>query len=185
MSTQSLYSRPSIDPISRLWCKRQFCNPSTGRQHFQVTIQYVGLPSSLFPVAWTTSTEGLLFTLCNGTGFKFGRAIAQAANRRLSTATGLVRARVRHMGFVVNKVALGQVFSEYFGFPCNFSFHLLLHSHLHPGLVQWASSGQYSKWTQSHANSGNSKETLNLLLSDQQMATAAKGILPAQHIDAF
>jgi hypothetical protein len=26
------------------------------------------------------------------------------------------------MGFVVDKVALGQVFSEYFGFPCQ-SFH--------------------------------------------------------------
>jgi hypothetical protein len=23
-----------------------------------------------------------------------------------------------HVGFVVDKVALGQVFSEYFGFPC-------------------------------------------------------------------
>jgi hypothetical protein len=27
--------------------------------------------------------------------------------------------------FVVDKVALGQVFSEYFGFPCQFSFHQL------------------------------------------------------------
>jgi hypothetical protein len=35
------------------------------------------------------------------------------------------------VGFVVNKVALGQVFSEYFGFPCQFSFHLLLHIHHH------------------------------------------------------
>jgi hypothetical protein len=26
--------------------------------------------------------------------------------------------------FVVDKVALGQVFSEYFGFPCQSSFHL-------------------------------------------------------------
>jgi hypothetical protein len=26
-----------------------------------------------------------------------------------------------HVGFVVDKVALGQVFSEYFGFPCQFS----------------------------------------------------------------
>jgi hypothetical protein len=26
-------------------------------------------------------------------------------------------------------VALGQVFSEYFGFPCKFSFHRLLHTH--------------------------------------------------------
>jgi hypothetical protein len=33
------------------------------------------------------------------------------------------------MGFVVDKVALGQVFSEYFGFPCQFSFHRLLHIH--------------------------------------------------------
>jgi hypothetical protein len=31
----------------------------------------------------------------------------------------------------VNTVALGQVFSEYFGFPCQFSFHRLLHIHHH------------------------------------------------------
>jgi hypothetical protein len=29
------------------------------------------------------------------------------------------------VGFVVDKMALGQVFSEYFEFPCQFSFHLL------------------------------------------------------------
>jgi hypothetical protein len=28
-----------------------------------------------------------------------------------------------HVGFVVDKVALGQVFSEYFGFLCQSSFH--------------------------------------------------------------
>jgi hypothetical protein len=28
--------------------------------------------------------------------------------------------------FVVDKVALGQVFFEYFGFPCQFLFHELL-----------------------------------------------------------
>jgi hypothetical protein len=33
------------------------------------------------------------------------------------------------VGFVVGKVALGQVFSEYFGFPFQFSFHRLLHTH--------------------------------------------------------
>jgi hypothetical protein len=33
------------------------------------------------------------------------------------------------MGFVVDKVALGQVVSEYFGFPCQFSFLRLLHIH--------------------------------------------------------
>jgi hypothetical protein len=34
------------------------------------------------------------------------------------------------VGFVVDKMALGQVFSEYFGFPCQFSFHQLLHNHI-------------------------------------------------------
>jgi hypothetical protein len=33
------------------------------------------------------------------------------------------------MGFVVDKVALGQVLSEYFGFPCQFAFHRLFHIH--------------------------------------------------------
>jgi hypothetical protein len=41
--------------------------------------------------------------------------------------------------FVVDKVALGQVLSEYFGFPCQFSFHQLLHIHHHtssgPGTI--------------------------------------------------
>jgi hypothetical protein len=31
------------------------------------------------------------------------------------------------MGFVVDKVALGHVFSKYFGFPCQFSFSQMLH----------------------------------------------------------
>jgi hypothetical protein len=34
-----------------------------------------------------------------------------------------------HVGFVVDKMAPGQVFSKYFGFPCQFSFHQLLHTH--------------------------------------------------------
>jgi hypothetical protein len=36
-----------------------------------------------------------------------------------------------HVGFMVDKVALGQVFSENFGFPCQFASHRLLHNH-HP-----------------------------------------------------
>jgi hypothetical protein len=35
------------------------------------------------------------------------------------------------VGFVVDKVALGQIFSEYFGFPCQFLFHRLLYTHHH------------------------------------------------------
>jgi hypothetical protein len=41
--------------------------------------------------------------------------------------------------FVMDKLALGQVFSEEnFGFPCQSTFHLLLHNHLHyhPSLAQ-------------------------------------------------
>jgi hypothetical protein len=34
-----------------------------------------------------------------------------------------------HMGFVVDKMAMGQVFSEYFGFPRQFSFPRLIHTH--------------------------------------------------------
>jgi hypothetical protein len=36
----------------------------------------------------------------------------------IATAAAWVRALSDHVGFVVDKVALGQVFSEYFGFPC-------------------------------------------------------------------
>jgi hypothetical protein len=36
-----------------------------------------------------------------------------------------------HVGFVGDTVELGQVFSEYFGFPCQPSFHQLLHNHHH------------------------------------------------------
>jgi hypothetical protein len=43
-----------------------------------------------------------------------------------------------HVRFVVDKMALGQVFSEYFGFPCRSSFHKFLYITItyHPGLVQ-------------------------------------------------
>jgi hypothetical protein len=34
-----------------------------------------------------------------------------------------------HVGFLVETVALGQVFSEHLGFPCQFSFHRVLHTH--------------------------------------------------------
>jgi hypothetical protein len=42
--------------------------------------------------------------------------------------------RLHHVGFVMDKVALGQIFFQYFGFPCQFSSHRLLHAdHLTPG----------------------------------------------------
>jgi hypothetical protein len=56
-------------------------------------------------------------------------AIAQAVSRRIPRRRTRFEPRSGHVGFVVDKVALGRVFSEYFGFPCQFSFHRLLHTH--------------------------------------------------------
>jgi hypothetical protein len=63
-----------------------------------------------------------------------GRAVAQRLDagfppRRPGFAYG------QHVGFVMDKAAPGQVFSEYFGFPCQ-SFHRFLHYHNYPGLTQ-------------------------------------------------
>jgi hypothetical protein len=67
----------------------------------------------------------------------YGRAIAEAISCWLPTAAARVRAQVWQVGFVVDKVASGQVFSEYFGLPCqNRSFHQLLHAHNHRGQVK-------------------------------------------------
>jgi hypothetical protein len=38
--------------------------------------------------------------------------------------------RFTNVGCMVDKVAPGQVFSEYVGFACQFSFHQMLHTHL-------------------------------------------------------
>jgi hypothetical protein len=54
--------------------------------------------------------------------YQISRAIAQAV-------AGFPPRRPKSgHGFVVEKVALGQVFSEYFGFSCQSSFHQLLHN---------------------------------------------------------
>jgi hypothetical protein len=58
-----------------------------------------------------------------------GHAVAQAVSRWPGIASG------QHVGFLVDKAALGQIFSEYFGFPCQ-SFHQFLHHHNHPRLAQ-------------------------------------------------
>jgi hypothetical protein len=55
-----------------------------------------------------------------------GRVIAQAV---LPPRRAGFKPRSSHVGFVVDKVALGKVFSFYFGFPCQFLFHRLLHTH--------------------------------------------------------
>jgi hypothetical protein len=44
-------------------------------------------------------------------------------------AAARVRAQVMSCGICGGQSGIGQVFSEYFGFPCQFSFHRLLHIH--------------------------------------------------------
>jgi hypothetical protein len=78
-----------------------------------------------------------LFTKQN-VRLRSGRAVAKAVGRWLPTVAARVRVRTEHVGFMVDKAALEQVFSEYFGFPCQSSFHQFLHHHNHPGLAQWA-----------------------------------------------
>jgi hypothetical protein len=81
-------------------------------------------------------------------------AIAQVVSRRFPTAAARVRSQVRsgHVEFVPDENKLGQVFSEYFGFPCQFSFHRLLHIHHHLSSIIWGwynrpNSGRRTKWT--------------------------------------
>jgi hypothetical protein len=64
-----------------------------------------------------------------------GLAVAQAVSRWLSTAAAQVRVRAEHVVFVVDKAARGHVFSEYFSFPCQLSFHQFLHHNNHPELA--------------------------------------------------
>jgi hypothetical protein len=64
-----------------------------------------------------------------------GRAIAEAVSRWLPTAAAWVHSRVWSSGICGGQSGGGQIFSEYFGFPCH-SFHQILHPHNHPGQVQ-------------------------------------------------
>jgi hypothetical protein len=73
---------------------------------------------------------------------QMGRAIAQAISRRLPTAAARLRGLCSHVSFVMDKVTLGQVFSEYFGFPCQSSFHRLLNTHQHHLLLVADTVGQ-------------------------------------------
>jgi hypothetical protein len=87
---------------------------------------------------FTTHTVGLLGWVISSSQDLYlrktiqGRAITQAVSRRLPTAASRVQTGVWSCGILWwTKVALGQVFSENFGFPYQSTFHLPLHNHLH------------------------------------------------------
>jgi hypothetical protein len=76
-----------------------------------------------------------------------GRAIAQAVSRWLPTAAARVRARVWQVGFVVDKMALGQIFSEYFGFPTNLHSTKFSIITITRGRYDRLLSGRRAEWT--------------------------------------
>jgi hypothetical protein len=98
---------------------RMYCQWSGHQMRYLIVIFLSGLCEPLF---WRMVLIG-----------QGGSAIAKAVSCRLPTAA----ARVRTREFVVDKVARGQVFSEYFGFPCQSSFHELLHNHHHLSSGGW------------------------------------------------
>jgi hypothetical protein len=71
-----------------------------------------------------------------------------ASFRRLIADFPQRRPGFGQVGFVVNKMALGHVFSKYFGFPYKSSLHEILHPNNHPGQVQQARSSRRAEWTQ-------------------------------------
>jgi hypothetical protein len=58
-----------------------------------------------------------------------GRAMALNGGRAIRWRAEF-EPRSGHVGFVVDRVALGQVFSEFFGFSCQFLCHQLLHNRI-------------------------------------------------------
>jgi hypothetical protein len=65
-----------------------------------------------------------------------GRAVAQAISLWLPTAGAWGGVWEKHMGFMVDRATLRQIFSEYFGFSRQSSFYQFLHHHNHQGLAQ-------------------------------------------------
>jgi hypothetical protein len=78
---------------------------------------------------WGTGTgpgekQGLVFQLSDDWVTRIMRVVP-----KLRWLVAGFEPRSGHVGFVVNKVELGQVFSEYLGLLCQVSFHWLLHIH--------------------------------------------------------
>jgi hypothetical protein len=76
--------------------------------------------------------NSIILTVC--ATLVIGHAIGQVNVTGFPSRWPGVEPRSGHVGFVVDKAALGQVFSEYFGFPCQ-ALHRMLHARHHSGLV--------------------------------------------------
>jgi hypothetical protein len=131
--------RPQRNRASRSFWRRISCSWNTPLSH-QILIRMTFYRLRLSDIFMSSYNESYIH--------KTGRAITQAVSRRLPAATARVRAQVRRGGICGGKMALGQVLFEYFDFPCQFSFHRLLHAHLSSGPgTKGPDSGRSTKWT--------------------------------------
>jgi hypothetical protein len=91
-----------------------------------------------------------------------GRAIAQMVSRWLPTEAARLRARLWPCGICGGQSGVGEDFSEYFNFPCQFALRRLLPQSSSSFIVRgWYNrpvSGRRTKWTQSHPIENNNKE---------------------------
>jgi hypothetical protein len=121
-----IHNSPSLDPepdessqFQRIPTNPMLCRPLT---HLNLDMN----PLSAVPCCLFNYSAYSQVTV------HIGRAIPQAVSRRLPTAAARVQTRVWSCGILWwTNVALWQVFSENFGFPCQSTFHLFLHNHLH------------------------------------------------------
>jgi hypothetical protein len=74
-----------------------------------------------------------------------------------------------HVGFVVNEVALGKVFSEYFGFPLEIITATSPHSSsIIRGWYNRQNTSQRTRWTQFHSSPRNTSKLVPLPSSEMQ-----------------
>jgi hypothetical protein len=67
------------------------------------------------------------------------------------------------VGFVVDKVVLGQALSQYSGFPCQSSFHQLLHNHHHLTSGASTTGQQWPQYQVDSVSPSKKNKYLNLL----------------------
>jgi hypothetical protein len=118
----------------------------------------VRLWSTRLPSKWWRLLVFLFARYSSVLNVTSGRAIAEAVSCRLSIPVSRVPSQVSSFLFVVDGVALVQVFSEYFGLSCHFSFHQMLYNQLSSRTDNSRpNSGRRTKWTYSYSTPRNQK----------------------------
>jgi hypothetical protein len=87
-----------------------------------------------------------------------GRAVAQTLSRWFPYSGGPGSRPSRHVGFVVDKWTLGQIFSEYFDFPANHHFTNFSVIIITRGWHNRAVGGRSAEWTQLNCEDNQTKE---------------------------